>query len=46
MIPPLSAGTVTALFCAFLLANLLVSFWLTSRQIRHVAAHRDQVPEP
>ncbi|MBN8488856.1 MAG: M48 family metallopeptidase [Burkholderiales bacterium] len=41
----LHAGTVTALFCAFLLASLSVGFWLTTRQIRHVAAHRDRVPE-
>ncbi len=42
----LSAGSVTALFCAFLLASTLVGHWLTTRQIRHVAAHRGQVPAP
>lgn len=42
----ISAGSVTALFCAFLLASTLVSFWLTGRQIRHVASHRDRVPAP
>ena len=31
-------------FAAFLLAGLLVKFWLASRQVRHVARHRDAVP--
>ena len=30
---------------ALLLANLLVKFWLASRQIRAVARHRDAVPD-
>jgi STE24 endopeptidase len=34
----------TLAFAAFLLAGLLVKFWLASRQIRHVALHRDDVP--
>jgi STE24 endopeptidase len=34
----------TLLFSAVLLLGLLVKFWLASRQIRHVAQHRDQVP--
>ncbi len=33
------------LFAAFLLATLAVKLWLTSRHIRHVARHRDAVPE-
>ncbi|HEX7441480.1 MAG TPA: M48 family metallopeptidase, partial [Caldimonas sp.] len=35
---------LTLIFAAALLGSLLVKFWLTSRQIRHVAAHRDAVP--
>ncbi|HZH56295.1 M48 family metalloprotease [Yanghanlia caeni] len=35
----------TLLFVAFLLADVLLRFWLASRQIRHVRLHRDQVPE-
>jgi STE24 endopeptidase len=31
-------------FVAALLASLGVKFWLATRQMRHVAAHRDQVP--
>jgi STE24 endopeptidase len=36
--------TLTLAFAAFLLAGLIVKFWLASRQIRHVARHRDAVP--
>jgi STE24 endopeptidase len=32
------------LLAAMLLLSLLVKFWLASRQIRHVARHREQVP--
>ena len=32
------------LFVGFLLTTLLLRFWLGSRQIRHVLAHRAQVP--
>jgi STE24 endopeptidase len=38
--------TLTLAFAAFLLASLGVKFWLASRQIRHVARHRDVVPAP
>src|SRR4030095_14398523 len=38
--------TLTLAFAAFLLATLGVKFWLASRQIRHVARHRDAVPAP
>jgi STE24 endopeptidase len=31
-------------FAVALAASVLVKFWLSSRQIRHVAAHRGQVP--
>ena len=35
---------LSLLFAAALAASTLVKFWLSSRQIRHVAAHRGQVP--
>lgn len=38
------ALTFTYAFAAALLAGLAVKFWLASRQIRHVARHRDTVP--
>ena len=34
----------TLLFIAFLLTDVLLRFWLASRQIRHVRQNRDQVP--
>ncbi len=34
----------TYLFIAFFIASYAVQFWLSARQKRHVAAHRDQVP--
>jgi STE24 endopeptidase len=37
--------TLTLAFAAFLLASLAVKFWLASRQIKHVARHRDRVPD-
>jgi STE24 endopeptidase len=40
----MSSLAFTVLFVAFLLVSLLVRFWLASRQIRHVIAHRDAVP--
>ena len=33
-------------FAAALIASMLVKFWLASRQMRHVATHRDGVPAP
>ena len=36
--------TFTYAFAAALLAGLAVKFWLATRQIRHVARHRDAVP--
>ena len=36
--------TLTIAFAAFLLAGIAIRFWLASRQIRHVARHREQVP--
>jgi STE24 endopeptidase len=35
---------LTLVFAGVLVASLLVRFWLASRQIRHVARHRDAVP--
>jgi STE24 endopeptidase len=40
----MSSSAVTFVFAFALLAMLLTRMWLTSRQIRHVAQHRDQVP--
>jgi len=41
-----SSLILTYWFAALLVAGLLVKFWLASRQMRHVAAHRDAVPAP
>jgi STE24 endopeptidase len=35
---------LTAAFATALLASLAVKFWLATRQMRHVAAHRESVP--
>ena len=35
---------LTVAFAAALMAAMLLKFWLASRQIRHVALHRDAVP--
>lgn len=40
------ASSLTLAFAVFLLAGLAVRFWLATRQMRHVAAHRDAVPAP
>ena len=37
-------SSVMLAFAAALLASLAVKFWLATRQMRHVAQHRDQVP--
>jgi len=43
--PSLSLSLVlTFAFALALLAGLVLNFWLSSRQIRHVAQHRGQVP--
>ena len=34
----------TSAFAAALVVDLLLKFWLASRQIRHVAQHRNVVP--
>jgi STE24 endopeptidase len=38
------ALVLTLVFAAALFASLLVKFWLATRQMRHVAAHRNAVP--
>ena len=38
-------SALTLVFSVALLAGLAVRFWLASRQIRHVAQHRDLVPK-
>jgi STE24 endopeptidase len=40
----MQATAVTALFVAALVLSLVTRVWLATRQIRHVAAHRDAVP--
>ncbi|MBG9390353.1 M48 family metallopeptidase [Caenimonas aquaedulcis] len=37
---------LTLAFAAFLLAGIATKLWLASRQVRHVARHRDAVPAP
>jgi len=39
-----SAITLMVVFGAALVLSLAVKFWLASRQMRHVAAHRESVP--
>jgi STE24 endopeptidase len=41
-----ASAVLTFAFAAFLVAGLLVKFWLASRQVRYVARHRDAVPAP
>jgi STE24 endopeptidase len=40
----MQAFSLTLAFAAALLASLAVKLWLATRQMRHVAAHRDAVP--
>ncbi len=40
----MSSSFVTAAFAAALLLSLAVKLWLATRQMRHVARHRDAVP--
>ena len=42
----MQATSLSLVFAAALLASLLIKFWLATRQMRHVAAHRDAVPAP
>lgn len=40
----MTPSTVTLLFAGALLASLGLKFWLATRQMRHVAQHRERVP--
>jgi len=40
------SATLTLLFAAALVASLALELWLATRQMRHVARHRDAVPAP
>jgi STE24 endopeptidase len=40
----MQTSAVTLVFAFALLSSLLLKFWLTTRQMRHVAGHRAQVP--
>jgi len=40
----MTSSALTLLFAAAVVASLLVKFWLATRQMRHVAAHRNAVP--
>jgi STE24 endopeptidase len=42
----MSINTITWAFAAALLVSLAVKFWLATRQMGHVAAHRSNVPAP
>jgi STE24 endopeptidase len=42
----MQATVLTLAFATALVLSLLLKFWLTTRQMRHVAAHRDAVPAP
>jgi len=42
----MNSGTWTLVFATALVASLGLRAWLASRQVRHVARHRDAVPEP
>ncbi|VTU39595.1 Protease HtpX [Variovorax sp. PBS-H4] len=45
MVAPLPASLLLTLaFALAVVAGLIVKFWLATRQIRHVARHRDAVP--
>ena len=40
----MTPDTLTFAFAAALLLSLALRYWLATRQMRHVAAHRNQVP--
>jgi STE24 endopeptidase len=40
----MNSSALTLTFAAAVMASLLVKFWLATRQMRHVAAHRNSVP--
>ncbi len=41
----MSASAFTQLFIFFLVLTFVVRFWLSLRQIRHIKAHQEKVPE-
>ena len=41
-----ASPVLTFAFAAFLVAGLVVKFWLSTRQVRYVASHRNTVPAP
>jgi STE24 endopeptidase len=41
----MNPSLVSLLFVAALMASLVVKLWLATRQMRHVAGHRDAVPQ-
>jgi STE24 endopeptidase len=42
----MSAAAVSLIFAALVLSSLATRLWLVTRQMRHVATHRDRVPPP
>ena len=42
----MQASVLSIVFALALLGSLLVKFWLATRQMRHVAGHREAVPAP
>src|SRR5215469_13942200 len=44
LLPPVHPTVLSVAFAAALLLSLLAKFWLSSRQMRHVALHRGSVP--
>lgn len=42
----MASPVFTLLFAVALLGSIGIKFWLATRQMRHVAAHRDAVPAP
>ena len=45
-LPAVSATSFASVMMVALLANYFIERWLLNRQLRHVAAWRDEVPEP
>ncbi len=41
----MQSSDLSLLFAVFVAASLFTKFWLDSRQVRHVAQHRDAVPD-
>ena len=40
-----ASSQFTLVFAAALLSSLATRYWLATRQVRHVALHRDEVPD-